>query len=111
MGRTTFIKMGSNCIKKFKIKKIILSGGVALNVKAMGKLLEIKELKNLFIGGSASDDTLSIGAAFCLAEDLSRKKGKRWSSKNNFPLSNLYLGPEFKLNEEKIALKKLDKKK
>ena len=67
----------------------------------MGRLLEIKTLKNLFIGGSASDDTLSIGAAFCLAEDLTRKKGKKWTSKNNFPLSNLYLGPEFTIKEEK----------
>ena len=41
----------------------------------MGRLLEIKTLKNVFIGGSASDDTLSIGP-FCLAEDLTKKRKK-----------------------------------
>ncbi len=105
------VKWVKNWIKKTKIKKVVLSGGVALNIKAMGKITEIRDLKDLFIGGSASDDTLSIGAAFCLAEDLANKSGKGWDSKNYFPIPNLYLGPKSNYKEEKKSLKKLDRKK
>jgi len=105
------VKWVKNCIKETKIKKVVLSGGVALNVKAMGKVTEISELKDLFIGGSASDDTLSIGAGFCLAEDLTNKMKKKWDPKNFFPLPNLYIGPNASYNSEKISLKKLNLKK
>ena len=49
------IKWTQNAIKEYKIPNIIYSGGVAMNIKAMGKLAELKEVKNLFVGGSASD--------------------------------------------------------
>ena len=58
------LKWTSNTIKKFKINNIIYSGGVAMNIKAMGKLTELDSVDNLFVGGSASDESLAIGRAF-----------------------------------------------
>ena len=63
-----------NCMKKYNTYNVIYSGGVAMNIKAMGKLAEIKKLKKLFVGGSASDESLSISSAICLREDMLKIK-------------------------------------
>ena len=44
-----------------------------MNIKAMERR-ELKEVKNLFVGGSASDESLAIGSGICLSEDLKLKK-------------------------------------
>jgi len=59
-----------NAISKYGIHKIVVSGGVAMNIKAMGKIAELTCVDDLFIGGSASDESLAIGSAICLAEDI-----------------------------------------
>ena len=38
-----------NCMKKYNTYNVIYSGGVAMNIKAMGKLAEIKKLKKLLL--------------------------------------------------------------
>ena len=94
-----------NCMKKFDIYNVIYSGGVAMNIKAMGKLAEIKQLRNLFIGGSASDESLCISSAICLREDMLKDK------RNFKRITNLYLGPSSSFNEEEQEINKLDDKK
>ena len=62
-----------------------------MNIKNLNKTIsEIKNLKDIFISGSAGDESLSIGACYYLAQ-----KDK------TYPLKDLYLG----YKEEKINLK------
>ena len=59
---TMIVQWVKNTIKIKKINNIVISGGVAMNAKAMGKLLELKELKKLWVPGASSDDSTCIGA-------------------------------------------------
>ena len=70
------VKWVTNCIKKYKIPNVTISGGVALNIKAMGKISQIKEVKKLFIGGSASDESMALSAGICLLDKINRSKKK-----------------------------------
>ena len=97
-------KWTANCMEKYKIYNVVFSGGVAMNIKAMGKISNLKKLKNIFVGGSASDESLSVSSAICLREELSKdnKKFKR--------IENLYLGPEATFKDENILIKKIKRK-
>ena len=87
-----------NVIKKFKIKTLVYSGGISLNVKANGKLLELKNLKKFFVAGAGGDESISTGAALYVATN------KKIISKKN--LHNLYLGPSINPKEEENIIKK-----
>ena len=93
-----------NAIQKFGIRKIVISGGVAMNIKAMGEIAKLDEVEDIFVGGSASDESMAISAGICLAEDLQRS----WNANNIFPIRNLYLGTDYTKEEEKQAIKNLD---
>lgn len=97
-----------NAINKFGIHKIVISGGVAMNIKAMGKISELPEVEDMFVGGSGSDESMAISSGICLAEDLSRENGITWNSKDMFPIQNLYLGPSPDSKEIKEILRNLD---
>ena len=88
-----------NCISKFKIKDIIISGGVAQNIKAVKVLLDEKKINSIWAGPISGDGSLSIGAAW-LATKLYDKKNKIKS------LDNIYLGSEIYNKEIKTVLKK-----
>ena len=83
-----------NCIKKFKIKDIILSGGVAQNIKAIKVLLDEKKINSIWSGPISGDGSLSIGAAW-LAAKIYDKKNKIKS------LKNIYLGSKFVIKKLK----------
>jgi len=100
---TTWVK---NAINEFNISKIVLSGGVAMNIKAMGKIAELNEVKSIFVGGSASDESMAISAGIILAEDM----GKEWRH-NISPIKNLYLGSNTTYEEENSVVEKINKKK
>jgi carbamoyltransferase len=99
---TTWIK---NAVNKFGIRSVVISGGVAMNIKAMGKIAMMPEVEELFVGGSGSDESMAISAGICLAEDLS----EQWDAREVFPIENLYLGPRAKKEDELKAIKKLDR--
>ncbi len=105
------IKWTKNSIRKYKIPNIIYSGGVAMNIKAMGKLAELKEVKNLFVGGSASDESLAIGSGICLNQDLKLKKKEIWRATDFSRIETLYLGPKAQNIDENKIINNLDKKK
>jgi carbamoyltransferase len=90
-----------NAIRKFGIKKIVVSGGVAMNIKAMGKIADLPEVEEMFIGGSGSDESMAISSGICLAEDLVVKKGDQWNASTVKDLPHLYLGPQATLMKEK----------
>lgn len=99
-----------NAINEFGINKIVIAGGVAMNIKAMGKVANLPEVADLFIGGSASDESMAISAGICLAEDLSRESGVPWNSANVMSFPSLYLGPMASRNDEIREIDKLDTK-
>ncbi len=104
-------KWVKNCVKKYKISNVTISGGVALNIKAMGKIAKLKEVKRLFVGGSASDESMALSAGICLLHNLNKKKGIGFGFKKFPQIQNLYLGPENKFDQENLILKKLNNKK
>ena len=89
-----------NTIRIKKINKIVITGGVSMNAKAMGKLLQIKEVKSLWVPGVGNDDSLCIGAAM----EKNNNKDKF------FNLNSLYLGNDADLDEENF-IKKIKKNK
>ncbi|MDP2904580.1 MAG: carbamoyltransferase N-terminal domain-containing protein, partial [Methylovulum sp.] len=100
-----------NAIAKFDIGKVVIAGGVAMNIKAMGKIAALPGVENLFIGGSASDESMAISAGICLAEDLAREAGKPWDSRNVASLPHLYLGPSATPEQESAVIASLDSSK
>ena len=74
----------------------------------MGKIASLPEVEDLFVGGSASDESMAVSAGICLAEDLIRGKGENWNSSTIHSLPNLYFGPEAELDDEEALLSKLD---
>ena len=70
------VKWVKNCVKKFKISSVTIAGGVALNIKAIGKISQIKEVKKIFVGGSASDESMALSAGIYLMHKLYKKRGE-----------------------------------
>ena len=75
-----------NCIRETGIKKVALSGGVFMNVKANKRILELPELEELFVFPSCGDETNAIGAAWLLYQKEFGETPR--------PLNHLYLGME-----------------
>lgn len=97
-----------NAVAKFGIGKVVIAGGVAMNIKAMGKIAALPGVEDLFIGGSASDESMAVSAGICLAEDLTREAGKQWDSRNVASLPHLYLGPSATPEQEAAVIAGLD---
>jgi len=81
-----------NLISHTGIRNIVISGGVSMNVKAMGRISKLESVNDLFIAGSSSDDSLCVGAGMSLSLELNKQITK---------CENLYLGPNVE-NLDKI---------
>ena len=99
------IKLCKSIAETTKQKNLCLAGGVALNCVANGILLKEKIFDNIWIQPAAGDAGGSLGAAFC-AYYLD-KKYKRTIDKND-SMKGSFLGPEFKTNDIKVSLSKLN---
>ncbi len=97
-----------NAVVKFGIKKVVISGGVAMNIKAMGKIAALPEVNDLFVGGSASDESMAVSAGICMAEELTRERDIEWDSSTVSSLPNLYFGPEATWEDERAVVDGLD---
>ena len=93
--------------KETKIKNLCLSGGVALNSVANGKIKKNTSFKNIFIQPASSDAGTSLGVAFYIYNSV-------LNNKRNCIMDSAYLGPEFYnnriqgfLDSNKINYKKL----
>lgn len=95
-----------NAINEYGITDVVISGGVAMNIKAMGEIAKLPKLTNMFIAGSGGDESLAIGGAYCLAQDNSPEQ--KWDAKLISDLSSLYLGPEADIQAEKQAIDSLN---
>ena len=92
-----------NCIKKFKIKDIILSGGVAQNIKAVKFLAEQKEIKSIWSGPISGDGSLAIGAAWMASKKFKPKI-------KVLGLETVYLGSKIEDKDIKKIIKSKCKK-
>jgi carbamoyltransferase len=91
------VKWTSNAVKKFNIHRIVYSGGVAMNIKAMGKIGDLSGVKEMFVCGSGSDESLAVGAAYMACERALLKKNRN-PEKFIRPIESMYLGPDTGLN-------------
>ena len=96
-------KWVNNSIKQTKIKNVVMVGGVSMNVKAMGNLLNNTNLKKLWVPGASNDESLCAGAALSYFYDTQKKKRHK-------ELKSLYLGYDTDV-EEKNFINKLKKNK
>lgn len=92
-------KWVEGCIEKSGVNTVVISGGVAMNIKAMGMVSQLSSVRKLFVGGSASDDSLAVGAAICAAEDKTIKDGLAWDSRHIRGIDSLYLGSSAVYNQ------------
>ncbi len=76
--------------KEVGFKNFVFSGGVAMNVKANKAISELSCVDDLFVAGSSSDESQSIGACYFANYE---------NNIVNKPLKNLYLGTQITSKE------------
>lgn len=89
----------SNGINETGIKNVVLSGGVAQNIKANKLITELDGLNYLFVPPGPGDESISIGAAYLALLE------KKSVSEIKAP-ENGYLGPSFSNLEIKKSIEK-----
>ena len=94
-----------NAIKETKIEDIVLSGGVAQNIKANQKILAMDNVNSLFIPPGPGDESISIGASF-LSTIQAFNKSKQHLTKIKF---DPYCGSSYSDSEIYDYLSKLNK--
>ena len=90
-----------NCIKKTGIHKVACGGGVFMNVKANKRIMELPEVKSLFVFPSCGDESLSIGASYFLYAQKCLENAKL---PDISPLKEVYFGPSFSDKEVEEAI-------
>ena len=85
-----------HCVRETGIRKVALSGGVFMNVKANKCILELPEVDELFVFPSCGDETNAIGSAWLLYQQL--------YGEIPLPLDTLYLGTSHSADEVDAAL-------
>ena len=84
------VELFRRCYEETGVKNFIFSGGVAMNVKANKLIGELDFVDDLFVAGSSSDESQSIGACYFV---------NYLNGVENKPLENLYLGAEISSEE------------
>ncbi len=90
-----------NNVKKFKINNIVISGGVAQNIKAMQVIKDNPLINSVWAGPISGDGSLAIGAA--------------WAVASKFPdningIESIYLGTKINDNDIKKSLAHISNK-
>ena len=99
------LKICSFYKQKYKLKKICLAGGVALNCVANGKILEANIFDDIWIQPAAGDAGGSLGAALSIWYE--KLNNKRVLKINEDFMKGSFLGPKFSDEEIEKNLKKL----
>jgi len=88
-------------IKRTGIRRLALSGGVFMNVKANKVIAELDEVDQLFIFPSCGDETNTVGAAWaCWLDELAA----RGETGRVTPVADLYWGPGYDVEDVEKAL-------
>jgi carbamoyltransferase len=75
-------KLVSNIAKETGIRRFVIGGGIAMNIKMNKAISELDCVDEMFVCGSSGDESLSIGGCYLLNSN----------KQTNKPVSNLYLG-------------------
>tara|TARA_B100000029_G_scaffold17500_3_gene17930 strand:+ start:822 stop:2612 length:1791 start_codon:yes stop_codon:yes gene_type:complete len=67
------IQWVTNSLKQFGLKKIVLSGGLALNIKVNKAISEIDEVNEFFVPSAGGDESQSIGAALYIMNKFEKE--------------------------------------
>lgn len=86
----------SAAVDKTGIDNIVCAGGVFMNVKANQRILQLRNVKSIFLFPSCGDESTAIGAAYFLYQKQ-RNEDKKLPLIE--PISDLYFGPRFTKNE------------
>ena len=81
---------------------LCISGGVAHNCPANGKLLNSRIFKNIYVPPAPGDAGLSVGSAFCLHNRISKKP-------STFCMRSAYWGPGYSGKDIALTIKKLNR--
>ena len=87
------------CIARTGIRDIVAGGGVFMNVKANMLIAQLPEVDSFYVMPSASDESLSIGAAL---HRYYQRTGA--TDHGESVLTDLYLGGEFDARDEEAAI-------
>lgn len=80
------------CISETGLHRLVLAGGVAQNIKAMKRLMELDEVEDLFICPAAGDTSLPIGACQYIEWEALTEEGGDLERLQS--LQSAYLGPD-----------------
>ncbi|MBL79164.1 MAG: hypothetical protein CMH70_03905 [Nitrosomonadaceae bacterium] len=87
----------SNWIVETGYSKIVLSGGVSLNIKASKKISELDQIEDIHVCLGGGDESLSIGAAQFIWSKFQDAKTLK-------PISKPYLDLGFEEDDTKLAI-------
>ncbi|MDJ0926838.1 MAG: carbamoyltransferase C-terminal domain-containing protein [Gammaproteobacteria bacterium] len=88
--------------RKTGIRKLVVGGGVFMNVKMNMLINESPDFDDVFFLPSCGDESNAAGAALESAWQIHREAGERFDPA---PLGPLYLGPEFSNEDCEAALR------
>src|SRR2546427_2530461 len=76
------------CVQVTGIRRVALSGGVFMNVKANKAIMDLPEVEELFVYPSCGDETNAMGAAYWIY-------AQRAGTATMAPVQDLYWGPQY----------------
>lgn len=91
-----------NVVTKYGIRRVVLAGGVVMNIKAIQKLSELDCIDQIFVPPSPGDESLGMGAAFHCAKVEGEPSIR--------PLDNAYLGTDIDTDEVQELLNDIQKR-
>jgi carbamoyltransferase len=98
------LRLTKSIAKDYESKNLCMSGGVALNCVANGKILKEKIFENIWIQPAAGDAGGALGAALALwYKELKNERSPPFKDE----MQGAYLGPSFNDNEIEKNLTKL----
>lgn len=89
------LKLVKFWMHKLDKKKIVLSGGVSLNIKANKLISELDCVEDFFVPASGGDESLCMGSTFAYLDSIGKSESIQSSS-------TVYLGTENYENKDKI---------
>jgi carbamoyltransferase len=97
-----FTKWVRNAITKTGIKRVVFSGGLAMNIKLNMAIANMSEVESFYVSASPGDESNAIGACYYFMDQYCEANGI--NKEIIQPLENVNLGEEFTKEEVLDAL-------